>query len=103
MKGAIGVEMSTYWVGMKCDKENIKQCFGDYLQPGVQSVTTGGFPIIEHVIFHCNIGLAKRFTVTCVHFLQGVLANVTQNCEQGHRGRNTQDHLNMPGHNTVRW
>jgi hypothetical protein len=35
MKGAIGIEMSTEWVGMECNKDNIKQCLGNYLQSSV--------------------------------------------------------------------
>ncbi len=59
MKGAIGIEMSTEWVGMECNKDNIKQCLGNYLQSGVQSAATDGFPIDEHVVLDYNMGLAE--------------------------------------------
>jgi hypothetical protein len=75
MKGAIGAEMSTEWVGMECNKDNIKQCLGNYLQSSVQSAAMDGFPIDKHVVFDYNMGLAEWLAKTIVHILQDVLAN----------------------------
>jgi hypothetical protein len=75
MKGAIGIGMSTKWVGMECNKDNIKQFLGNYLQLGVQSATADGFPIDKHVVLDYNMGLAKWLAKTIVHIPQGVLAN----------------------------
>ncbi len=89
---------STNWAGIKCTKDNIEQCFGDYLQPGVQSATTYGFLIYNHVILDQNMGLAKRVAVTTVHILQDVFANFYGIMNEVAEGA-TRDHWSKPGPN----
>jgi hypothetical protein len=60
---------------MECKKDNIKQYLGNYLQLGVQSATTVGFPIDKHVIFIYNMRLAEWLSKTIVYILQSVFAN----------------------------
>jgi hypothetical protein len=73
VEGAIGIEMSTDWVGMKCNKNNIEQCFGDNPQSSIQSTPTDWFPINKHVVFDDNLGLVERLTVAVVYIFNVAL------------------------------
>ncbi len=78
VEGARGIEMSTNWVGMKRNKNNIKQCFGDNLQSSIWSTFADWFPLNKHVVFNDNLGLAERLTVAVVYVLQCSIADFTR-------------------------
>jgi hypothetical protein len=77
-EGVICIEMSTNCIGMKCNKNNIEQCFWDKLQSSIQSTPADWFPINMHVIFNDNLGLVERLMLAVVYVLQFIIADFTR-------------------------
>ncbi len=99
MKGGTGIEMFANWARMKCKKDKIKQCFGDYLQPGVWNATRNGFPIYKHIIFDHNVHFGKEGNGNNSAHPSRCLYKFCQGCEWGCGGHDTQDHRKIPGLN----
>ena len=70
MEGAVGIEVTTNWVGMKSHKDNVEQRLRNNLQTSILGTPADWLLIDVHIVLDTYVGLTKRLAIAVVDVLQ---------------------------------
>jgi hypothetical protein len=67
MKCTVGIEMSTYGIRMKCNKDDVAKFYRNELEAGVGRSPSNWFVENQHIIFNPNLRLAECGPIVVIH------------------------------------